>query len=157
MQRDLPGRGGGNDYRRPPGGREEREPAPSLDVSAIRFGSPIDPKLYSDIAERAAEAVAGGKRDKNKPTQLRRFYDELVMLQEKVGSDAARFEQQAPFIQMLKAKVAYAKGRDKVDGNFERLLRHLIDQAQDVGTLKQVKLFMEAFMGFYKVCRPSEQ
>lgn len=142
---------------RPHGGRGDRDDSPTIDVSAIRFGSSIDPKLYSDIAEEAAKTVGEGSgRQQNKPTQLRRFYDELVMLQEKVGSEDARFQQQAPFIQMLKAKVAYAKGRDKVDANFERLLRQVVDQVTNAATLKQAKLFMEAFMAFYKVHGPKD-
>lgn len=162
MQRNTSGRPGsppsfqsGQSERRQ-GRQDHRQTAPAIDVAPIRFGEKIDPRLYSDIAEQAAKAVAGEHRQKNKPTQLRRFYDELVMLQEKVGSAEDRFEQQMPFIQMLKAKVAYAKGRDKVDENFERLLRKVVDEVKDPGTLKQAKLFMEAFMAFYKVHGPKD-
>jgi CRISPR-associated protein Csm2 len=136
--------------------REDRDQTPSIDLTGIVFGQ-IKPTLYSDIAEKAAIAVSTGPRGtKNKPTQVRRFYDELVMLQEKVGSSPERFSQQEPFIQMLKAKVAYAKGRDKVDANFEALLRHIVDQVKDYETLKQARLFMEAFMAFYKVHGPRD-
>jgi CRISPR-associated protein Csm2 len=104
-----------------------------------------------------AKQVSPGRRAQaNKPTQLRRFFDELVMLQDKVGSDAERFNQQLPFIQMLKAKVAYAKGRDKVDGNFEALLRRVVDEIRDADRLKRARVFMEAFMAFYKVYGPKD-
>ena len=56
----------------------------------------------------------------------------------------------APFIQMLVAKAAYAKGRDHVDECFETLFAHLIRQISDADSLRHAKLFMEAFMGFYK-------
>lgn len=127
----------------------------SIDVSQIVFGKNIAVKLYSDIAEKAAKTVAGDKR-KNKPSQLRRFYDELLALQEKIGSDSDRFTQQLPFIQMLKAKVAYAKGRDKVDDNYQELLCRVVDQTVDVDTLRQARFFMEAFMAFYKVHGPRD-
>jgi len=162
MQRPVAGQGGGHRPQggrssRPQGGRDDRGQQPTIDVSKVRFADPIDAKLYSDIAEEAAKTVSPGERaQKNKPTQLRRFYDELVLLQEKVGSDAAKFALQAPFIQMLKAKVAYAKGRDKVDENFEKLLRHVVDEIKDADTLKRAKLFMEAFMAFYKVHGPKD-
>jgi CRISPR-associated protein Csm2 len=55
---------------------------------------------------------------------------------------------------MLKAKVAYSKGRGHVDENFERMLRHLLDATQDVRQLRQAKLFFESFMAFYKVHSP---
>lgn len=162
MQRNTPSRPGGTPQSqvrgdRPQGRRDDRDTAQTIDVSPIQFGEKIDPRLYSDIAEEAAKTVGVGPRySKNKPTQLRRFYDELVMLQEKVGSDTSRFEQQRPFIQMLKAKVAYARGRDKVDDNFEKLLRRVVDEVKDPKTLKQAKLFMEAFMAFYKVYGPKD-
>jgi CRISPR-associated protein Csm2 len=57
---------------------------------------------------------------------------------------------------MLKAKVAYAKGREKVDDNYRSLLCRVVDQTVDVETLRQARLFMEAFMAYYKVYRPSE-
>lgn len=140
----------------PQGRRDDKAAAAAIDVGPIRFGKEIDARLYSDIAEEAAKTLGGGHRQKNKPTQVRRFYDELVMLQEKVGVDKGRFEQQLPFIQMLKAKVAYAKGRDKVDENFEQLVRKIVDEVKDPDTLKQAKLFMEAFMAFYKVHGPKD-
>lgn len=142
-------------YQQGAGARRRPEQVPEINVSRIVFGREIDPKLYSDIAEETAKAVAVDQR-KNNPSQLRRFYDELVALQEKVGRDKGRFEQHLPFIQMLKAKVAYAQGRDKVDRNFVLMLGRVVDQTQDPEKLRQARLFMEAFMAFYKVYRPRE-
>ena len=123
-----------------------------LRTDDIVFGAKPDPRLFSDIAEQKAKEIAeeGGK-EVNKSAQLRRFYDELVMWQEKVGDSDERFDQLAPYIYMLKAKVAYAKGRGHVGGKFEAMLRRVIDQAINANTLRQAKLFMEAFMAFYKV------
>jgi CRISPR-associated protein Csm2 len=150
-------RGQGQGRRGPGGGHSARQPGSSqtpLEISRVSFGN-IDPKLYSDIAEQNARLV-GADTNKNKPSQLRRFYDELVMLQDKVGSSSERFDEQQPFIQMLKAKVAYAKGREKVDDNFALLLGRVVDESKDAGRLKQARLFMEAFMAFYKVARPRD-
>lgn len=135
--------------------RDSQSAQATLDTSRIRFGAQIDAKLYSDIAEAAAKAVASDSgRDANKATQLRRYFDELVMLQSKVGRNADSFARQEPFIQMLKAKVAYAEGRGKVDANFRALLCHVVDAISDPQTLLQARLFMEAFMAFYKVYGP---
>ncbi|AGX86912.1 type III-A CRISPR-associated protein Csm2 [Candidatus Symbiobacter mobilis] len=73
---------------------------------------------------------------------------------ENPGSKAqrqARYEQAVPFIRMMVAKVAYARARKHVEGNFEKLLTHVIRSIQDPDTLQNAKLFMEAFMGFYRV------
>jgi CRISPR-associated protein Csm2 len=52
---------------------------------------------------------------------------------------------------MLKAKVAYAEGRKLVDGAFTDLLGQTIDFANTADNLRIAKLFLEAFMGFYKL------
>jgi len=167
MAQQTPGRGFGGSTRPTtsnPGYRDRAgygnppEDAARIDTSSIVFGEQIDPRLFADIAEECAKAVSpqGRGHDVNKGTQLRRFYDELVMLQGKVGNSDERYRVQAPFIQMLKAKVAYAVGRKKVDTNFEQLLRRVIEQATDHGRLAQAKLFMEAFMAFYKVHGPRD-
>ena len=135
--------------------RTEPQGLPPPVLAKIAFGK-IDPKLYSDVAEEVARSVAQANRDVNKPSQLRRFYDELVMLHDKVRLSPQGFEEQQPFIQMLKAKVAYAKGRERVDERFASLLRRLVDEARDADTFRQARLFMEAFMAFYKVERPKD-
>ena len=59
-----------------------------------------------------------------------------------------KFQELAPFIKMLKAKVAYARGRKHVDDHFLEVFNRCIDQANNVETLRDAKLFMEAVMGF---------
>ena len=44
--------------------------------------APVDPNLFSDTALEAARACTSLKE--NKPAQLRKFYDELVMWHDKV-------------------------------------------------------------------------
>ncbi|MDR0736257.1 MAG: type III-A CRISPR-associated protein Csm2 [Zoogloeaceae bacterium] len=139
--------GSGNDHR--------REPPPSIKLDDIKFGKPIDINLFADIAQAKARFIAeDGRGRKNKSTQLRKFYDELVMWHDKVfehGVDrAAKYKELAPFIKMLCAKVTYAKGREHVSEGFEKLFTHVVRAISDPETLKQAKLFIEAFMGFYK-------
>ncbi|HQQ68689.1 MAG TPA: type III-A CRISPR-associated protein Csm2 [Alicycliphilus sp.] len=135
-----------------------RQDAPSITISTtdIRLTN-IPPTLFSEIAQDKARTIAeAGAGKKNKSTQLRRFYDELVMWFERVHFERTpaernkKYEEVAPFIQMLVAKVAYAKGREHVDECFETLFAHVIRQISDADSLRHAKLFMEAFMGFYK-------
>lgn len=140
-------------------------PAPStIDVSDIKFGTPLPEQIFADIARDKARLVAtAGEGRKNKSSQLRKFYDELVMWQEKVGleptADARRerYQELAPYIKMLTAKVAYALARGHVDPCFEKLFAHVIRQIRCPETLKHAKLFMEAFLGFYKAEEKSEE
>lgn len=89
-------------------------------------------------------------KDRDKPTQLRRFYDELCMWQEKAGTSNEKYSELAPYIKMLNAKLAYAEGRKHVSSKFWELYRDCLKEVGNAETLKHCKLFMEAFMGFYK-------
>ena len=153
MATGYPGRQGGYPERR------DETPRITLSTADIRL-TDIPKTLFSDIAKAKAETVfeAGGGKNgrKNKSTQLRKFYDELVMWFEKVHFERTpkdretKYTEVAPFIQMLVATGAYAKGRDHVDECFETLFAHLIRQIDSADSLRHAKLFMEAFMGFYK-------
>lgn len=55
-----------------------------------------------------------------------------------------------PFIQMICAKAAYAKGRKLIDDKFKNLIDALIKQITTPTRLKTAKLFFEAFLGYMK-------
>jgi CRISPR-associated protein Csm2 len=139
----------------PQGGRG---PAPSRlsdeDLAKIDFGERMPVEIFNTIAEHAAAQVydRGGK---NKRTQLRRFYDELVMWNERVQirdaqTRASIYKEYEPFIKMMRAKVVYAKGRDHIDETFNKLFSRCVEKIDAPESLKRCKLFMEAFMGFYR-------
>ncbi|MEZ5537175.1 MAG: type III-A CRISPR-associated protein Csm2 [Thiolinea sp.] len=136
------------------GHNRPRQELPELDTTAIRFDE-VDADLFSEVAENTARVIAAN-RSSNKATQLRRFYDEIVMWDNKVMMYQSRFNEYLPFIRMLNAKVAYAKGRKLVDDNFTKLLSHCLGQVNTPEQMQTFKLFMEAFMGFYKVERPRD-
>ena len=125
-----------------------------LNINEIKFGSEKTPSIFSDIAERAASFIKGNANI-NKTTQLRKFYDELAMWNERVQlareNKEAKFQELVPFIKMLKAKVAYAEGRKHIDKNFSDVFNRCIDQVNNTETLRDAKLFMEAVMGFCKL------
>lgn len=142
------------------GGGHGQAPRERLDTSRIQLKPSADghlpADLFDDVARNAARQVAGdSKNQKNKPSQLRQFYDELVMWEEKVRRDDSRFQEYLPFIRMLNAKAAYAEGRKHVDQNFVDLMHHGLAQVDSAQVLRNFKLFFEAFMGFYKVERPT--
>jgi len=149
--------------RRPPSGgprgfeRTAPAPAVSIDTAPVKLGADMPELLFADIAQDAARTIAAAGAGKtNKSSQLRKFYDELVMWHDKLAFEktadarAAKYRELAPFIKMMNAKVAYARGRGHVDQNFEQLFSHLIRQIACPATLKNAKLFMEAVLGFLK-------
>ncbi|CAK0771624.1 CRISPR-associated protein Csm2 [Gammaproteobacteria bacterium] len=140
-------------------GTQSREGSPTLqqppsDTSRIKFDE-IDADLFDKIAKNMARKLAENTKS-NKPTQLRRFYDEICMWNERVEMEEKRFDELLPFIRMLNAKAAYAKGRNLVDENFVILIRHCLSEVKNPKTMKYFKLFMEAVMGFYKEERPKD-
>ena len=123
-----------------------------MDIKLGKNEGKLDPELFNSIAKQTAQRIAGPEswKTKNKPTQLRKFYDEIVLWDTKVLMHPEKFDDYLPFIKMLNAKAAYAKGRDLVDDKFVDLLYDCLKQVICPDTLHTFKLFMEAFMGFYK-------
>lgn len=141
-----------NQGQRPQHRQEEAAPAPQF---TFKLSKPLDPEIFNSTAQQAARSVRGDDDRVNKPTQLRRFYDELVLWEGRVNQQPAKFDEYLPFIRMLNAKAAYAEGRKLVDRTFVNLLHHTLGEAKDPETLTACKLFWEAFMGFYKQERPN--
>ena len=115
----------------------------------------IDAELFNSIAKDYARRIAED-RNRNKPTQLRKFYDELAMWEQKASMYPDKFNEYLPFIRMMNAKVAYALGRKLVDDKFVNMMSECLNQVKSAESLRHFKLFMEAFMGFYKQQRPSD-
>ena len=128
-----------------------------MDIKIGKTDGKLDSELFNSIAQQAARRVAGDdpRKSDNKPTQLRKFYDEIVLWDSKVMMHPEKFDEYLPFIRMMNAKAAYAKGRKLVDDNFVNLMHKGLQQVVCPETLHTFKLFMEAFMGFYKQERPN--
>ncbi|MDP8033565.1 type III-A CRISPR-associated protein Csm2 [Pasteurella atlantica] len=144
-----------------------------MDTNKIDFKI-VDSELFGNIAQEAAKYIKHTDKcnkhtfyDKklrkekkqcneksNKQTQLRKFYDELAMWNEKVQLNRENrdeeYKKQEVFIKMLKAKVAYAEGRGHIDIHFSEVFNQVMDQIENAITLKYAKLFMEAVMGYCK-------
>jgi CRISPR-associated protein Csm2 len=142
--------------RYPNRGRDDT-PAIPLNLKPIDFANKsID--LFDGIASATAECIAQYE-DGNKSSQLRKYYDEILMWDQKIRQNSDSYVEYLPLIKMLNAKVAYAHGRGGkkplVDKNFVDLMRHCLGQlTEDKKTFETCKLFFEAFMGFYKVHKP---
>ncbi len=134
------------------GGRPNHyESRPEATVPVFNFArAALTADLFSDKAESYAKSI--GATGRNKSTQLRNFYNELVMWEERCGGDVEKLRANLPYIYMMKAKAAYAKGRENIDQEFQAFFTGIINgiKEQDIDTLKNAKLFFEAFMGFYK-------
>lgn len=146
-------------FNRPEGRPRSDNAGPTLDTSRIRLdGDRLPANLLDEVAEYCAQLVGeeGRESRRNKPSQLRGFYDEVVMWSERVRREPARYDDHLPLIRMLVAKVAYAHGRELVTKSFEQMIRACVKQLAEGNpeTFLRFKLFFEAFMGFYRVHGP---
>jgi CRISPR-associated protein Csm2 len=111
----------------------------------------INPALFSTTAENWSKEVherAG--RDANKRTQLRKFYDEVLRLNTLLKNNPADWDNVLPFVNMLIAKAVYARGRNKVTQEFEKMLKDCIAQVQKREDMEVFANFFESFMGYYR-------
>ncbi len=134
-------------------GYDREKPRMNVNVNDIDLKE-LSTGLFDKTAKEKAEIIASTKS--NKPTQLRKFYDEIVMWESKTSQHPKKFDEFLPFIRMLNAKAAYAKGRRLVNDDYVTLLSECLRQVECVKTMRHFKLFMEAFMGFYKEERPKD-
>jgi CRISPR-associated protein Csm2 len=117
--------------------------------------SELDPRLFSEIAENIAKAMAtDGANKRNTNTQLRRFFDELNRLNNQSELSCSDWNLILPQVHMLVAKAAYAQGRDLVTKAFVDLIRDCVKQVSERRDLKVFATFFEAFMGFDKIHGP---
>lgn len=133
---------------------QDNPPSPMPELNTIKFTAPLDADLFNGKAQRAAKRIADD-HNSNKSTQLRRFYDELVLWETRSSQQPEKFAEYLPFIRMINAKAAYAEGRKLVNSDFVALMAHTLAEVKDPETLTYCKLFWEAFMGFYKQARPN--
>lgn len=126
----------------------------------------INPDLFSSHAEEWAKWVCEsglvakldkktGKEkkslEKNKISQIRKFYDEVVKFESDVKK-GEKYELILPYLKMLNAKAAYAEGRKLITGEFKAFIKQAIEQLteNDQKTFNLFSSFFEAFMGYYK-------
>jgi CRISPR-associated protein Csm2 len=150
QQRYQGGHQGGRHHR----GNKVEAPLDTSQIILNKQGDkPLNPELFDTVAQKVAKTIGKNQRG-NKPSQIRKFYDELVMWEEKVRQSPDKFDEFLPFIRMLNAKAAYAEGRNNVDPKFSNLISHCLGQVDSVETLHNFKLFFEAFLGFFKMENP---
>ena len=122
-------------------------------VSQLKFSAdPVSGDLFDSVARAIAEELGNDDR-LNKPTQIRRFYDELVGWQQRIKGSEEAFKKYEAFVRMMNAKVAYAKGRKLVDANFEYWFKESIKAASSARALDHFRLHFEAVLGFLKGLR----
>jgi CRISPR-associated protein Csm2 len=133
----------------------------SVQLWKDRGSRKVDPCLFSETAEVLAQVVNKERiesRDKlNKPTQIRKFFDEVIRFHGMLQSNPEQFDELLPYIKMLNAKAAYANGRDLIGPAFKGFLSDGLKQVNDRQDFELFCSFFEAFLGFYKYYAEKEK
>ena len=115
-----------------------------------------DSELFNKTADIWAEKIGNG-RGGVQNTQMRKFYDQVLSLQQKAKqmSDEDFQSDLLPFVKMLNSKVAYASTRNSGGGKiinkaFVDMMSSCINQISNKKDLNTFKLFFEAVIGFHK-------
>ena len=115
----------------------------------------LKPDLFSKTAEDLAKMFSGDKK-KNRRSQIRKFYDEVLRLQSLAKSrPKEEWGNIHPYVNMLIAKAAYAEGRELVSTDFAKFIRDGVNQVQNAQDLEVFTNLFEAFMGFFRKYQPA--
>jgi len=92
--------------------------------------------------------------EKETKTQIRKFYNEVKLLEKKLKDRSDKEEEFLkilPLIKMIKAKVAYAVGREnaKISQDFKDFLFKSIDEIKDKEDFEAFVLHFESVIGYY--------
>lgn len=111
----------------------------------------IDPELFSSRADMLAKRIHDeGRSRANKPTQIRKFYEEVLRFDGILKANPSDFENMLPYLKMLNAKAAYAMGRELISKGFKDFISDALGQITDKDDFDAFTGLFEAFMGFYK-------
>jgi len=115
-------------------------------------------ELTKDLLTKKAEEVAKenlNQRDKKATsTQIRKFYDDFLLLHMKCHTkdfNDSRFEKEIlPMIFFSKAKLAYAVGRKVLDIKFKDSIEQELDKIDCIKAFDNFILFYQAIIGYSK-------
>jgi len=113
-----------------------------------------DKELLNETALKIARGIGAGKYDVQN-TQIRKFYDQVLELNNKAKHSDDFVGEVLPFVKMLNSKVAYASsrksnGKNIVNKQFVDMMNSCINQVDSKEKLEVFKLFFEAVIGFHK-------
>ncbi len=118
----------------------------------------IDEKLFTDYAYKLAKVLFNEtktSKNLNKPSQIRKFYDELLRIKS-LRNNFENFKNFKAYIAMIKPKVAYSLGRKLVSENFYQFISEGIKRSEDYESFDIFLNVFEATIAYYKKLNPED-
>jgi len=130
-----------------PGNRRDYSPQTSKPVEAAYYRDPQKTLLNPDLLDKYAEEQAGLLHTKINSAQIRRFFGEIKNLYLRL-TQGRTWSELEPMFRMIKSKVAYAQGTDRVTQEFGDFLIFNINKVKDQKDFEAFVMFFEAVLGF---------
>lgn len=155
---------GGRPSGGPGRGSEEPPRVPSPQPVKYFEGGVLNDRLLDEEAMQVAEQLKGVA-----PSQLRRFYEDVLSLSRRLALEAERsgkearkqaFERLRPEFKMLKAKAVYTFGRNGGKNEFKPLMQFFVNHVAAVKTVADFDAFckhFQAVVAFHKYLENSRE
>lgn len=125
-----------------------------IELWADRNNGIMNPTIFSEKAGELSKTLAGQKG--NKRTQIRKFYDEVLRLDQDAKRPETKWENIKARLHLLIPKAVYAQGRELVSREFVNFIMTSVNQIETKEDLAVFATLFEAFMGFYRLDRPKD-
>ncbi|QER42718.1 type III-A CRISPR-associated protein Csm2 [Thermodesulfobacterium sp. TA1] len=135
--------------------QENTQPLPEIKFWENKKEGLVNPLLFSDIAYQCSEIISKDTK-RNKRSQLRKFYDEILLFYDRLKVTKESFPQFLPYIKLLRAKAYYSLGRKHINDAFKDMIEKCLNQIETWEDFEVFKNFFEAFMGFYRYHRKDD-
>ena len=112
-----------------------------------------DNDLFDGTAKKIADLLKQAG-DRNKSSQIRNFYDEVLRYAERhratgnPNQERELFESDLPLIRMICARAAYSETRKHVDNNFVAFLQTSLRKVETAKDLQNFRSLFEAVIGY---------
>ncbi len=108
-------------------------------------------QLIKDKVKEYAEKIFKNRAGRDNYTQIRKYYDELIKLQQKSAScNDDDFEKYLTSIYMVAAKSSYAVARKTLSNSLNDFIDRNVKKINTKDDLDKFIMLFEAFLGYFK-------
>lgn len=147
----------------PQGANAQAKP-PAVEIGSFYKDGKIQPDLFDKKAKKIADSFCGNKFSGVKSTQIRKIYDEVKRFERLLEINENSWEEQLPYIKMIKSKTSYAVARAKKEKSnapyYENLGEFIKEGIELIENKKDYQVFLalfEAVYGFYYENKPDDK
>lgn len=108
----------------------------------------INSELFTKKADEIARIFNNVNTKLNKPSQIRKFYDELFRIKTLI-KNLNDYKKYYPYIAMVLPKVAYSRGRELISEEFYKFMKWGIENSKNLEDFEVFMNFFEAIIAYY--------